>query len=190
MLPKKEKPKQSKSVYGAPPASQEIESHTLSIVVINEPGVLARVVGLFSGRGYNIESLTVAETDHDKHLSRITIVVKGTLRVIEQIKTQLDRMVPVKKVRDLTTSGIYVAHELALVKVKSTEEQRDQIIRTAQNFPAQTIDANPDFFIFEVTGNAQKIDEFVDLMRPLGLHDVSRTGVAAISRGKIKKGTV
>ncbi|MCE7887470.1 MAG: acetolactate synthase small subunit [Alphaproteobacteria bacterium PRO2] len=185
MAKPKEKP--SKSVYGATPALQNIESHTLSILVVNEPGVLARVIGLFAGRGYNIESLTVAETDHDKHLSRITIVVTGTPRVIEQIKTQLDRMVPVQKVRDLTVSGPFVDRELALVQVKSEGDQRIEALRIADIFRARVVDSTLDSFIFEVTGTAGKIDAFVNLMRPLGLADVSRTGIAALSRGKMKK---
>ncbi|MBP7721137.1 MAG: acetolactate synthase small subunit [Alphaproteobacteria bacterium] len=181
------KEKISKSVYGANPVAQNIESHTLSILVVNEPGVLARVIGLFAGRGYNIESLTVAETDHTKHLSRITIVVTGTPRVIEQIKTQLDRMVPVQKVRDLTVSGPFVDRELALVQVKSEGDQRIEALRIADIFRARVVDSTLDSFIFEVTGTAGKIDAFVNLMRPLGLADVSRTGVAALSRGKMKK---
>ncbi|HQX26350.1 MAG TPA: acetolactate synthase small subunit [Alphaproteobacteria bacterium] len=183
----KPKEKVSKSVYGATPVTQQVESHTISILVINEPGVLARVIGLFAGRGYNIESLTVAETDHDKHLSRITIVVTGTPRVIEQIKTQLDRMVPVQKVRDLTTTGPFVDRELALVQVKSEGDQRIEALRIADIFRARVVDSTLDSFIFEVTGTAGKIDAFVNLMRPLGLADVSRTGVAALSRGKMKK---
>jgi acetolactate synthase-1/3 small subunit len=183
----KTKEKISRSVYGATPVTQQIESHTLSILVHNEPGVLARVIGLFAGRGYNIESLTVAETDHAKHLSRITIVVTGTPRVIEQIKTQLDRMVPVQKVRDLTVTGPFVDRELALVQVVSSGSQRVEALRIADIFRARVVDSTLDSFIFEVTGTAQKIDAFVNLMRPLGLSDVSRTGIAALSRGKMKK---
>lgn len=186
MALKKEKP--SKSVYGATPVAQNIESHTLSVLVSNEPGVLARVIGLFSGRGYNIESLTVAETDHDAHLSRITIVVTGTPRVIEQIKTQLDRMVPVRKVRDLTVTGPFVDRELALVKVTGMGDKRIEALRIADIFRARVVDSTLESFIFEVTGTAQKVDAFIDLMRPLGLSDVSRTGIAALSRGKNKKG--
>jgi len=182
----KPKEKVSKSVYGATPVTQQVESHTISILVINEPGVLARVIGLFAGRGYNIESLTVAETDHDKHLSRITIVVTGTPRVIEQIKTQLDRMVPVQKVRDLTTTGPFVDRELALVQVKSEGDQRIEALRIADIFRARVVDSTLDSFIFEVTGTAGKIDAFVNLMRPLGLADVSRTGVKM--KKEIKKG--
>ncbi|MGB4108077.1 MAG: acetolactate synthase small subunit [Alphaproteobacteria bacterium] len=183
----KPKEKVSKSVYGATPVTQQVESHTISILVTNEPGVLARVIGLFAGRGYNIESLTVAETDHDKHLSRITIVVTGTPRVIEQIKSQLDRMVPVQKVRDLTTTGPFVDRELALVQVKSEGDQRIEALRIADIFRARVVDSTLNSFIFEVTGAAGKIDAFINLMRPLGLADVSRTGVAALSRGKMKK---
>ncbi len=178
------KAKKSKSVYAPGPENQMVESHTLAILVNNEPGVLARVIGLFSGRGYNIESLTVAETDHDKHLSRITIVCTGTPLVIEQIKNQLTRMVPVKSVRDLTTAGPYVDRELALVKVVATGDKRIEALRIADIFRARAVDSTLSSFIFEVTGTSQKINAFIDLMRPLGLVDASRTGVAALGRGQ------
>jgi acetolactate synthase I/III small subunit len=182
MTPKRE-PK-SKSVYAPGPKEQNIGSHTLAVLVRNEPGVLARVIGLFSGRGYNIDSLTVAETDHDAHLSRITIVCSGTPMVIEQIKSQLARIVPVHSVRDLTTQGSFVDRELALVKIASQGEKRIEALRIADIFRARVVDSTLESFIFEVTGTAQKIDAFLELMRPLGLVEVSRTGVAAISRGK------
>ncbi|MCC7305656.1 MAG: acetolactate synthase small subunit [Alphaproteobacteria bacterium] len=174
----------SKSVYAANTLVQPVRSHTLAILVANEPGVLARVIGLFSGRGYNIESLTVAETDHDKHLSRITIVCSGTALVIEQIKSQLDRMVPVRKVTDLTVEGAFIDRELALIKVAGKGEKRIEALRIADIFRARVVDSTLESFIFEVTGTGAKIDAFLDLMRPLGLVDVSRTGIAAISRGK------
>jgi acetolactate synthase-1/3 small subunit len=179
----KREPK-SKSVYAPGPKEQTIGSHTLAVLVRNEPGVLARVIGLFSGRGYNIDSLTVAETDHDAHLSRITIVCSGTPLVIEQIKLQLERLVPVQNVRDLTTYGAFVDRELALVKIVSQGEKRIEALRIADIFRARVVDSTLESFIFEVTGTAQKINAFLELMRPLGLVDVSRTGVAAISRGK------
>ena len=178
----------SKSVYAANTVHQPIKSHTLSVIVTNEPGVLARVVGLFSGRGYNIESLTVAETDHTKHLSRITIVCSGTAMVIEQIKAQLERMVPVRKVRDLTTSGAFVDRELALVKVRGKNDKRIEALRIADIFRAHVVDSTLESFVFEVTGNGVKIDAFIDLMRPLGVVEVSRTGIAAMARGKIAMG--
>ena len=180
----KKREKKSRSVYAPGPKEQTIESHTLSILVRNEPGVLARVIGLFSGRGYNIDSLTVAETDHDKNLSRITIVCSGTPMVIEQIKNQLDRLVPVSSVRDLTTYGPYVERELALIKVAGKKEKRIEALRIADIFRARVVDSTLESFVFEVTGTADKVDAFLDLMRPLGLIDVSRTGVAAISRGE------
>jgi acetolactate synthase I/III small subunit len=159
------------------------ESHTLSVLVQNEPGVLARVIGLFSGRGYNIESLTVSETESQKHLSRITIVTTGTPDVIEQIKHQLDRMVPVYRVVDMTLSGRSIERELGMIKVRGTGEHRVEALRLAEAFRARVIDATTESFVFEITGNSSKINQFVDLMRPLGLVEVSRTGVAAIGRG-------
>lgn len=176
--------KKSKSVYAPSPEQQEIESHTLAILVNNEPGVLARVVGLFSGRGYNIESLTVAETDHVAHLSRITVLCSGTPAVIEQIKAQLGRLVPVLEVSDLTIEGEHVERELALVKVSGTGEKRIEALRTADIFRARPVDSTLESFVFEITGPSLKVNAFIELMRPLGLVDVSRTGIAAISRGK------
>ncbi|MBI3198178.1 MAG: acetolactate synthase small subunit [Rhodospirillales bacterium] len=163
--------------------SKSIVAHTISVLVANEPGILARVVGLFSGRGYNIESLTVAETDAKESLSRITIVTKGTPMIIEQIKAQLDRLVPVYKVRDLTVEGPHLERELALVKVKGTGEKRVEALRLADVFRAKVIDAKADSFVFEVTGNSDKVQTFIGLMQGLGLVDVGRTGVVAMSRG-------
>ncbi len=176
--------KKSKSVYGPGPKDTSIESHTFAVLVDNEPGVLAKVIGLFAGRGYNIDSLTVAETDHDAHLSRITIVCTGTPAVIQQIKTQLERIVSVKRVQDLTVEGPFVDRELALVKVTGEGDKRIEALRIADIFRARVVDSTLKSFVFEVTGTKAKIDAFLDLMRPLGLIDVSRTGIAAISRGK------
>ncbi|MBI3451914.1 MAG: acetolactate synthase small subunit, partial [Rhodospirillales bacterium] len=146
-----------------------IERHTIAVVVNNEPGVLARVIGLFSGRGYNIESLTVAETDARQGLSRITVVTSGTPMVIEQIKAQLDRLVPVHKVGDLTLGGPYVERELALIKVASSGEKRVESLRIADIFRARAIDSTTGSFVFEMTGSTEKIDAFIKLMEPLGL---------------------
>src|SRR5256885_11699056 len=159
------------------------ETHTLSVLVQNEPGVLARVIGLFSGRGYNIESLTVSETESQKHLSRITIVTTGTPMVIQQIKHQLDRMVPVYKVVDMTLTGRAIERELAMVKVRGTGEHRVEALRLADAFRARVIDATIESFVFEITGATEKIEQFINLMVPVGLVEVSRTGVVAISRG-------
>ena len=159
------------------------ETHTLSVLVANEPGVLARVIGLFSGRGYNIESLTVSETESRKHVSRITIVTTGTPMVIQQIKHQLDRMIPVYQVVDMTLTGKSIERELAMVKVKGSGDQRIEAMRLAEVFRARVVDATNASFVFEITGSTSKIDQFVDLMRPIGLVEVSRTGVAAIGRG-------
>lgn len=177
------KKNKDKSLYGSGPKETINESHTFAVLVDNEPGVLAKVIGLFSGRGYNIDSLTVAETDHDASLSRITIVCSGTPQVIEQIRTQLEKQIPVRKVSDLTTSGPYVDRELALVKVVASGEKRIEALRIADIFRARVVDSTLGSFVFEVTGTTQKVDAFMDLMRPLGLADVSRTGIAAISRG-------
>ena len=173
-----------KSAYNLRPTFSDVEErHTLSVIVDNEAGVLARVIGLFSGRGYNIESLTVAETDHLGHLSRITIVTTGTPQVIEQIKAQLSRIVPVHDVHDLTVEGPSVERELALVKVGGTGEKRVEAMRLADVFRAKVVDTTLESFVFELTGDVKKIDAFVDLMRPLGLIEVARTGVAAMARG-------
>ncbi|MEJ6395123.1 acetolactate synthase small subunit [Gymnodinialimonas sp. 2305UL16-5] len=163
--------------------SEEIETHTLAILVENEPGVLARVIGLFSGRGYNIESLTVAEVDHGGHRSRITIVTSGTPQVIHQIRMQLDRMVPVHEVADMTVEGPFVSRELALIKVNGTGEARVEALRIAEIFRANVVDSTLESFVFEMTGTPDKIDAFTDLMRPLGDVRLARTGVAAIARG-------
>jgi acetolactate synthase-1/3 small subunit len=159
------------------------ETHTLSVLVDNEPGVLARVIGLFSGRGYNIESLTVSETEHAKHLSLITIVTTGTPMVIEQIKNQLDRLVPIHRVIDMTLAGNSIERELAMVKVKGKGDNRVEALRLADAFRARVIDASTDSFVFEITGKSDKIEQFVALMLPLGLVEVARTGIAAIMRG-------
>jgi acetolactate synthase-1/3 small subunit len=159
------------------------EAHTLSVLVQNEPGVLARVIGLFSGRGYNIESLTVSETESQKHLSRITIVTTGTPMVIEQIKHQLDRMIPVYRVVDMTLTKRSIERELAMVKVRGKGDNRVEALRLADAFRARVIDAGTESFIFEITGASEKIESFLNLMLPLGLVEVSRTGVVAISRG-------
>ena len=165
-------------------ADQRTERHTIAVLVDNEAGVLARVIGLFSGRGYNIESLTVAEVDPDEALSRITIVTSGTPMVIEQIKAQLERLVPVHRVVDLTVDGPAVERELALIKVRGVGDKRVEALRIADIFRARAIDSTEESFVFEISGSTQKLDAFVGLMRPLGLADVSRTGVVAIARGK------
>ena len=177
------------SAYFIAKETESAESHTLSVLVDNEPGVLARVIGLFSGRGYNIESLTVSETEHQAHLSRITIVTRGTPHVLEQIKSQLERIVPVHRVVDLTVRARDLGQErplereLALVKVAGTGEHRVETLRLADAFRAQVVDATTGSFVFEVTGKPSKIDSFISLMVPLGLVEVVRTGLAAISRG-------
>ncbi|MDH3241067.1 MAG: acetolactate synthase small subunit [Alphaproteobacteria bacterium] len=159
------------------------ERHIVAVLVDNEAGVLARVIGLFSGRGYNIESLTVAEVDPAAGLSRITVVTSGTPQIIEQIKAQLGRLVPVHKVSDLTEEGPHVGRELALIKVKGRGEKRVESLRIADVFRAGVVDSTSRSFVFEITGAPEKIDAFVRLMEPLGMVDVCRTGVVAIARG-------
>lgn len=162
---------------------QEIKRHTLSVLVDNEAGVLARVIGLFSGRGYNIESLTVAEVDAAENVSRITVVTAGTAMVIEQIKAQLGRLVPVHKVSDLTLEGPSVERELALVKVVGAGDKRVESLRIADIFRARAVDSTNESFVFEIVGSTEKLNAFIGLMEPLGLVEVSRTGVVAIARG-------
>ncbi len=182
--------RQPASAYFIAKETEKPENHTLSVLVDNEPGVLARVIGLFSGRGYNIESLTVSETEHEKHLSRITIVTRGTPHVLEQIKAQLERIVPVHRVVDLTVVADERGHdkplerELAMVKVAGTGDARVEALRLADAFRAQVIDANTEHFIFEITGRVSKIEQFISIMKPLGLVEVCRTGVAAMNRGQ------
>jgi acetolactate synthase I/III small subunit len=163
---------------------QEVRAqHTLAVLTDNEPGVLARVVGLFSGRGYNIDSLTVSETVHERNLSRMTIVTTGSPMVIEQIHHQLERLVPVHDVTDLTVKGNPIARELALIKVAGKGDKRVEALRLAEAFRAQVVDASTEHFVFELTGRISKVEQFIALMQPLGLVEVARTGVAAISRG-------
>ena len=162
---------------------EQVERHTISVLVDNEAGVLARVIGLFSGRGYNIESLTVAEVDKANALSRITVVTVGTPMIIEQIKAQLERLVPVHRVVDLSQDGPHVERELALVKVAGVGDRRVESLRIADIFRARAIDSTNDSFVFEISGSTDKLNAFIRLMEPLGLVDVSRTGVVAIARG-------
>ena len=163
---------------------QKAERHTLAVIVDNEPGILARIAGLFTARGYNIESLTVSEITEDKKVSRITIVTSASAHVMEQIHSQLERLVPVHKVTDLTLVGPHVERELALVKVKGTGDHRIEALRLAEVYRARVVDATTSSFVFEVTGGTDKIDKFLELMREVGLIEVARTGVAAIARGK------
>jgi acetolactate synthase-1/3 small subunit len=164
-------------------ADTDQRTATISVLVENESGVLARVIGLFSGRGYNIESLTVAEVDAARGQSRINIVTTGTEMVIEQIKAQLDRLVPVHRVADLTRQGPHMAREMALVKVLASGPQRDEAMRVATAFRARVLDTTAESFVFEITGGTEKINAFLSLMGPLGLAEVSRTGVVALARG-------
>ncbi len=163
--------------------TREIEKRIFAVLVDNEPGVLARVIGLFSGRGYNIDSLTVAEVDVAEHLSRITIITSGTPQVLDQIRAQLDRLVPVHRVSDLTEHGPIVERELALVKVAGIGEKRVEALRIAELFKAEVVDAGLDYFVFQIAHRTEKLDRFVELMEPLGMVDLCRTGVVALSRG-------
>ena len=163
---------------------ETIERHTIAVLVDNEAGVLARVIGLFSGRGYNIESLTVAEVDPENSISRISVVTSGTPMIIEQIKAQLERLVPVHNISDLTVEGPSVERELALVKVKGEGNKRVEALRIADIFRARAIDSTNNSFIFEISGSTNKLDAFIRLMKPIGLVEISRTGVVAIARGR------
>ncbi len=173
----------SGSAYFLTKDTSEIERHTLSVLVDNEPGILARIAGLFSARGFNIDSLTVSETEHEKGLSRITVVTVASPKVLSQIKLQLERLIPVHKVHDLTAEGKALERELALVKVAGAGENRVETLRLAEAFRAQVVDASTESFVFEITGKPSKIEQFISLMVPLGLVEVVRTGLVAISRG-------
>ena len=165
------------------PSNTVQRTATISVLVDNEAGVLARVVGLFSGRGYNIDSLTVATVDAEHQHSRINIVTSGTDMIIEQIKAQLGRVVPIHRISDLTLDGPHIAREMAMIKVIATGDSRIEALRMADAFRARVVDATAGSFIFEITGATEKLDAFLELMRPLGLAEVSRTGIAAIARG-------
>lgn len=176
----------SKSVYGSTPESQKIESHTLSIFVDNESGVLARVIGLFSGRGYNIESLTVAEIDHDENISRITIVSSGTSQVIAQIKHQLERMVPVHKVFDLTIAGSHVSRELALIKILASQSEQEKLLEIASKYNAVDIDSTDNSIIFQIADDLKNVEKFIgEMKQKYNVTNISRTGTVAMMRGDI-----
>lgn len=176
----------SGSAYFLTKETSQVERHTLTVLVDNEPGILARIAGLFSARGFNIDSLTVSETEHEKGLSRITVVTVATPKTLLQIKLQLERLIPVHRVLDLTAEGSSLERELALVKVAGTGDNRVETLRLADAFRAQVVDASTESFVFEITGKASKIEQFIALMVPLGLVEVVRTGLAAISRGAEK----
>ncbi len=173
----------STSHYPAATFDPTIRRHTLAVIVDNEPGVLARIAGLFSGRGYNIESLTVSETEHENHVSRITVITSGTEKVIDQIKSHLDRLVPVHRVVDLTLHGDSMEREMALVKVVGKGELRVEALRLAAAFGARTLDATLTSFVFEMTGSSEEVERFIKTMANCGLAEVSRTGIAAMARG-------
>lgn len=179
------KPKagQSQSVYAPGPKTGRAKKHTISLLVDNEPGVVARIAGLFSGRGYNIDSFTGAETDLNRHLSRITVVCSGTALVIEQIKAQLERLVPVREVRDLTTEGVHIERELVLAKVEAEGKNKSDALRIANKYKAKKLVSSSKSMIFEITDTSEKIEKFITALIPLGLTEVSRSGVAALSPG-------
>ncbi|GAA0278159.1 acetolactate synthase small subunit [Alteraurantiacibacter aestuarii] len=162
---------------------RESERHVLTITVDNEAGILAKIAGLFTARGYNIDSLTVADISEDHALSRITIVTNGPPHVIDQIEAQLERLVPVHRVVDLTQAGPHVERELALIKVSGRGEDRVEALRLADVFRASVVDTTTSSFIFELTGTPDKIDSFIALMRELGLVEVGRTGIVGMMRG-------
>jgi acetolactate synthase-1/3 small subunit len=174
---------QPASVYDLAHDEEPENLATFAVLVDNEPGVLHRLVGLFAARGYNIESLTVAETDRRAHTSRVTIVTRGTPQVLAQIEAQLEKMVSTRHVQDVTRDPNGLERELALVKVRGAGAERVEALRVSEIFRARVIDTTHESFVFEVTGASSKIDSFVELMRPLGLVEVSRTGVLSIQRG-------
>lgn len=176
------RPKKSKSVYAARKESAE-RPYTLSIKAENQPGVMARIVGTLSGRGYNIESMTAAEIDHDVHLSRLTIVTSGTPEAMEQIKTQLENIIAVRHVRNLTTHGQFIQRELALLKIAGDEDVLNDALQVANGYNARVVDATNESYVFEISATPETIDECVAKMKPIGLKDVSRTGIAGISKG-------
>jgi acetolactate synthase I/III small subunit len=176
------------SAYFIEERNDKTESHTLSVIVDNEPGVLARVIGLFAGRGYNIDSLTVSETEHAKHLSRITIVTTGTRMIIAQIKNQLDRLVPVHSVNDLTAEGWPLERELVLVRVSNSGKSRLEALQLAEACKAEVVVATTEHFVFQLASRPDRIDQFVAIMAPLGVVEVCRTGIAAIGRGATETG--
>ncbi len=163
--------------------NNNIKIYALSVLVDNEAGALARVVSMFSARGFNIDTLTVAQVETDENLSRITITTSSTDKVIEQVKAQLERLVPVHKVVDLGMEGTFVSRELVFAKVKCRGEKRLEALRTADIFRAKVVDSTKESFIFELTGSSDKLDAFITLMKDLGLVEVARTGAVAISRG-------
>src|SRR3954467_11428064 len=171
------------SAYSLERREEKAEAHTMSVLVDNEPGVLARVIGLFSGRGYNIDSLTVSETEHEKHVSRITIVTRGTPMVIEQIKNQLERLVPIHRVIDVTLTGQAIEHELAMIKVRGVGDLRAKALGIANDFDARVVDDTTESFVFEVSGSTDKIERCIASLLPAGLIEVSRSGIVAITRG-------
>lgn len=175
--------KQPKSVYAPGPSEGKPKSHTLSLLVDNVPGTLSRIVGLFTGRGYNIDSLTVAETDHNNHIARITIVTQGTEKVLYQITTQLESLIPVRSVRDLTTHGDYIGRELSLIKVSLTRKTRSSVIEIGEKFGAAIVDSDGQACMFQISGKSGHIDDFIQALRPHGIQDVSRSGIAALTSG-------
>lgn len=180
------KAKESLSVYGEAPKEHKIERHILSVLVDNEPGVLARVIGLFSGRGYNIESLTVAEVSKKLNQSRMTIVVSGTAEVIEQIIQLLARLVPVHKVTDLTELGPNIERDLVLIKIAGSKENLLKAHDIATEYGAIAVDKTDESYVFQYVDRSEKIDEFLEKIIPMGMKNISRTGSAAMSRGKEK----
>ncbi len=171
------------SAYQIETHHREEKIHIFSVIVANEPGVLARIVGLFSGRGYNITSLTVSEISRENHVSRVTIATKGTTQVINQIRTQLARLVPVYNVHDLTEEGEFVQREIAIIKSRAHGEQRQEALRYAEVFGARIIDTTSQSFIFQLAGNPEKIDALINLLAQCGEIEICRSGVVAMARG-------
>ncbi|MDP7552449.1 MAG: acetolactate synthase small subunit [Nitrospinaceae bacterium] len=155
--------------------------HTISVLVVNQSGVLSRISGLFSGRGFNIESLNVAETN-DPDISRMTIVTHGDDKKIEQITKQLNKLVDIIKVTDLTEEG-FVDRELILVKMNAEPRVREEILRVVEIFRAKVVDVSSATYTVEITGDEGKIKGFLEMLKPLGIKEIVRSGRIAISRG-------
>jgi len=179
-----DKKQQAQSAYQLVDEKKSVSKCAIALLVDNESGVLGRVIGLFSARGYNLESVTVNEVDHEKGLSRITLITRGNDEVIALIMALLERLVPVHEVHNLTLDSPHIEREVGMIKVVNEDcEGRASAQKLADRFGARTIDSTPESFIFELSDTSEKIDKFIHLMEPHGIREICRTGVTAIARG-------
>ena len=172
-----------KSAYSFATKKEKVENHIIVVWVDNEAGVLARVVGLFSGRGYNIDSLAVAEVDKKKNISRITIATSGTPQVLQQIRLQLGKLVPVHKVADFPSNKKTLMREMALLKVVSSKTQLDKAKKLCKKYKYTLLDKTEKSCVFEVSALKREIDDLIKKLQPIGLASASRTGVVAMTKG-------